>query len=53
MTCGFGWIAWRTSKGGGHHHDHSHGGALDRVLFWLALLAWGWLIGGLMLNLIV
>lgn len=53
VTCGFGWIAWRTNKGGGHHHDHSHGGALDRVLFWLALLAWVWLIGGLMLNLIV
>lgn len=46
LTAAFGWLAWRGSRG--HEgHDHDHGGWLDRVLFWLALLAYGWLAVGL------
>jgi len=46
ITAAFGWLAWRR-RGHGHKHDHSHGGGLDRVLFWLACLAWLWLLAGL------
>lgn len=49
LTAAFGWLAWQGS--GGHDgHDHDHGGLLDRILFWLALLAFGWLTGGLVLT---
>lgn len=48
LTAVFGWLAWRGGDDHGDHgHDHGHGGALDRVLFWLALLAYGWLAVGL------
>ncbi|MCM2561046.1 permease [Lutimaribacter sp. EGI FJ00015] len=53
VTVLFGWLAWRARGHGGHAHDHSHGGLLDTVLYWLALLAWGWLLIGLALNLVV
>ncbi|WP_135505078.1 permease [Roseovarius aestuariivivens] len=49
LTAVFGWLAWQGREGHDHDHDHDHdhGGGLDRVLYWLALLAFGWLAGGL------
>ena len=49
LTVAFGWLAW-TGSGGHDGHDHNHGGVLDRILFWLALLAFGWLAVGLGLH---
>lgn len=46
LTAVFGWLAWQGPGGGHDHHDHDHGGLLDRVLYWLALLAFGWLAVG-------
>ena len=48
VTALAGWLVWRDVDGqGGHGHDHDHGGRLDRVLYWLALAGFGWLLGGL------
>ena len=35
------------SHGHGGHHHMSHGGLIERTLFWLALLSYAWLLGGL------
>jgi hypothetical protein len=37
---------------GGHHH-HSKKSLLDQILFWLAILSYIWLLGGLIVTLIV
>jgi uncharacterized membrane protein YraQ (UPF0718 family) len=37
---------------GGHHH-HSKKSLLDQILFWLAILSYIWLIGGMIVNFIV
>lgn len=51
VTAVFGWLVWRGREGGaGHdHHDHDHGGLLDRILYWLAIAGFAWLAGGVVI----
>jgi hypothetical protein len=50
VTAVFGWLVWRGAGGGHDHHDHDHGGVLDSVLYWLAIVGFAWLAGGVVIH---
>lgn len=43
----------RQKEEGEHHHHHHEQGKSEKVLFWLSMLAYAWLGGGLLVKLIV
>ncbi|MEX5729270.1 uncharacterized membrane protein YraQ (UPF0718 family) [Rhodovulum iodosum] len=53
VTLAFAALAAAPGAKGEHQHDHDHGGAIDRVLYWLALAAFAWLGAGLLLAVFI
>ncbi|MCA9838399.1 MAG: permease [Trueperaceae bacterium] len=47
----FAWLGF-TRKQTSEHHQHGGASIIERVLFWLAMLSYGWLAVGLMISLL-
>lgn len=49
LTAVLAWLKW-SGSGGGHHHDHGETNWIERTLTVLAILAYAWLAGGLLVG---
>jgi hypothetical protein len=49
-SAALGWLWWQGRAEGGHHHDHGGTALTDRILAFLALAAYAWLAGGILIG---
>ncbi|RZM78872.1 permease [Leptolyngbya iicbica] len=47
VTGGLAWLKFTGDAKGHHHHHHGDKGSVEQILFWLAMVSYVWLVGGL------